>query len=207
MKLASVGQSIMQAVQPRSIIAPLQLGLGLQMYHHFASQFLINTLHEHGFTCSYPEVQKYEQNAAVSKNSIIPKNLQEHDIQFIADNVDHNVATIDGTGTFHGMCIVAALTPKFLIPHTPITKVTVTAEEIAHVGRINIENFKIPVKLPPLTYLPLRPIVADDPTCQLDVLWKTFAFSHANMVRNNANATQWTISREVFSDISTYGRP
>jgi hypothetical protein len=32
-------------------------------------------------------------------------------MQYIADNVDHNVATIDGTGTFHGMGIIAAVTP------------------------------------------------------------------------------------------------
>ncbi len=90
--------------------------------YHFASCFLIDTLHEHGFTCSYPEVQKYERNATVSQNSIIPENLQEHDIQFIADNVDQNVATIDGTETFNGMGIVTALTPKCWIPHTPITR-------------------------------------------------------------------------------------
>ncbi len=46
-------------------------------------------------------------------------------------------------------------------------------------GRINIEYFKIPVKLPPLTYLPVRPIVADDQTCQLDVLWKTSLLLHS----------------------------
>ena len=55
-KLASIGQAIMQAVRPRAILAPLQLGLGVQMHHHFASRFLIDTLNEHGFSCSYAEV-------------------------------------------------------------------------------------------------------------------------------------------------------
>lgn len=52
-KVASTGQSIMQAIRPRMMIAPLQLGLGVQMHHHFASRFLVDTLHEHGFACSY----------------------------------------------------------------------------------------------------------------------------------------------------------
>ena len=32
--------------------------------------------------------------------------------QWLADNVDHNVATLSGEGTFHGMGIIAILTPK-----------------------------------------------------------------------------------------------
>lgn len=30
---------------------------------------------------------------------------------FTGDNVDHNILTTDGRGTFHGMGIIAALTP------------------------------------------------------------------------------------------------
>jgi len=30
--------------------------------------------------------------------------------QFVADNVDHNVATLDGKGTFHGMGLIAVST-------------------------------------------------------------------------------------------------
>ena len=31
-------------------------------------------------------------------------------IQYVADNVDHNICTLDGHGTFHGMGIIAAIT-------------------------------------------------------------------------------------------------
>ena len=47
-----------------------------------------------------------------------------------------------------------------------------TYADITAVGRINIEYFKIPPKVPPLSYLQLEPVTADDPTSQLDVLWK-----------------------------------
>ncbi len=44
-KIASIGQVVMQATRPRVILTPLQLGLGVQLHHRFASRFLIDTLH------------------------------------------------------------------------------------------------------------------------------------------------------------------
>ena len=41
MKIASIGQAIMQAARPQVLLAPLQFGLGVQMHHHFGSCFLI----------------------------------------------------------------------------------------------------------------------------------------------------------------------
>ena len=41
MKIASIGQAIMQAARPQVLLAPLQFGLGVQMHHHFRSCFLI----------------------------------------------------------------------------------------------------------------------------------------------------------------------
>ena len=65
-KIASIGQAIMQAARPRVLLAPLQIGLGVQLHHHYASRFLIDTLHKHGFCCSYNEVHQFEQNAVLS---------------------------------------------------------------------------------------------------------------------------------------------
>ena len=39
----------MQATWPRVLLAQLQLGLGVKLYHHFASWFLIDSFHHHGF--------------------------------------------------------------------------------------------------------------------------------------------------------------
>jgi len=36
-------------------------------------------------------------------------------VQYIADNVDHNIQTIDGKGTFHGMGIIVSL--KQMLPY------------------------------------------------------------------------------------------
>ena len=65
LKIASVGQAIMQSVRPRVLITPLQLGLGVQMHRHFSSKFLIDSLNSHGFSVSYKTVKNYERSAAV----------------------------------------------------------------------------------------------------------------------------------------------
>ncbi len=93
-KVASIGQAIMQIAQPRTILAPIQVGLGVQLHHHFASNFLMDTLNKHGFCCSYSEVTKFERNAAVAQSTDIPGFTPRHCVQYVADNVDHNIRTM-----------------------------------------------------------------------------------------------------------------
>ena len=95
MKTASLGQVIMQTTCCRVLLAPLQPGLSVQMHHHFASHFLINTLSHHGFSCQYTEVQKFEKNAALVQGTDIPGLLPSTFVQYAADNVDHNIQTLD----------------------------------------------------------------------------------------------------------------
>lgn len=108
-KIVSIGQCIVQNCSPRSTIAPLQIGLGVQMHHHFGSKFLIDTLNSLGFCSSYSEVQRFELSAAQHWNIELEKNHDSQAVQFIADNVDHNVRTLDG---FHGVRIIATITPE-----------------------------------------------------------------------------------------------
>lgn len=42
LKVSSIGQALMQATRPKVLLAPLQLGLGVQMHSHFASRFLVD---------------------------------------------------------------------------------------------------------------------------------------------------------------------
>ena len=73
----SIGQAIMQATWPLVLLVPLQFGLGVQLYYHFASRFFIGSLHHHGFCCCYQEVQRFEQNAAQSHGTDIPNLITE----------------------------------------------------------------------------------------------------------------------------------
>lgn len=77
LKVASIGQAIMKAVGPRVLLAPLHLGLGIQMHHHFGSKFLIDSLHAHGFCSSYATVLQYERNAAVAQGTDLPGHISD----------------------------------------------------------------------------------------------------------------------------------
>ena len=43
-------------------------------------------------------------------------------MQFIGDNVDHNTRTLDGKNTFHGMGVVAAVTPSCPQPNAQVKR-------------------------------------------------------------------------------------
>ncbi len=90
-KVAAVGQAIVQAVCPRSIIAPLQIGLAVQIHHLYRSSLIVDTLHEMGFCSSYTEVMRFEKNAADCVEPGGDVDLLDMAVLFAADNVDHNI--------------------------------------------------------------------------------------------------------------------
>ncbi len=79
------------------------------MDHVFGSRWLIDEMSRLGFSITY-EVNMYKPSVIQSEsldNLLAPGTYT----QWVADNVDHNVATLDGKGTFHGMGIIAVSTP------------------------------------------------------------------------------------------------
>ena len=170
-KVAAIGQSIVQAVRPRAFIAPLQLGLAVQMHHHFGSKFLVESLHSQGFCSSYKEVQAYEKCAAVAHGTDLPMLAPGQFIQHVADNVDHNVRTLDGLDTFHGMGIIATVTPSSKISFQ-IPKMNVTLDDIKAVGRIPIVYYQSVVdETRPYVYKQL-PIIDGNYPSDYHFLWK-----------------------------------
>ncbi|CAH1107833.1 unnamed protein product [Psylliodes chrysocephalus] len=105
LKKISIGQALVQDSRPRSLISPILFGVGVQLHCDFGSRLLVDELYRLGFSISYDEVLKYLQSAIIDKtpNFQVPTG---HFCQWIADNVDHNIATIDGQNTFHGMGII-----------------------------------------------------------------------------------------------------
>ena len=104
-----------------------------------------------GFGSSFSDVTKFEQKAAVSSKetgifwNFIPTSF----IQFVADNVDHNIRTLNGLDTFHGMGIIAALTPRTnLVPSVEyarcvVPRLNVTTNDILEIGKMERHFFQL----------------------------------------------------------------
>ena len=144
LKAASVGQALVQAARPKILSSPLQLGLGVEVHHLFASKYLVEHMNKLGFCLSYAEVKRYEQSAALSHGTDLEGVATNSCIQFVADNVDHNIKTLDRTGTFHGMGMAAAVTPAIRSSRSIKRDETATAEHVKAVGRIPLKVFNSP---------------------------------------------------------------
>ena len=172
-KVASIGQSVVQAVRPRAVVAPLQLGLAVQLHHHFRSRFLLDSLSAMGYCSSYSEVQRFEENAAASVGQdVLGGTIDRLDtaLLFAADNVDHNIITLDGRGTFHGMGMVATVTPGRKVSRTVLRRKTADLE-IVEQCRVDVREYQFAkhtrqnIKFKPLPFL-------EAIDHRVDVLWE-----------------------------------
>ncbi len=107
-----------------------------------------------------PEVQQFEQNAVLSYGTDIP-NYSSQFVQHVADNADHNTVTLDGKETFHGMGMIAAITPG--------------AKKSNQILRTKVIQFRREnsISRTMITFEKLNTFTAQDSTTQLDILWKT----------------------------------
>ena len=100
----------MKLISP-SVLPPLLFGLSVELDNLLGSRWLTDELFKLGFGISYNEVSNFKQACVISKSNVLE--LQQDDdystfTQFIADNVDHNLVTLGGKGSFHGMETIAA---------------------------------------------------------------------------------------------------
>ena len=86
----------MQAARSSALFAPLQFGLAVEMHDQFWSMFLIDTLNKYRFSPSNLEVQKFERSAALFRGAENISPVKTEFVQFVADNVAHDVRSIDG---------------------------------------------------------------------------------------------------------------
>ena len=80
-------------------------------------------------------MQRFERSAAFHHGIHIEGTNEESFMQHVADNVDHHLRTIDGLNTFHGMGIIAIVTPR-VTTHKPVPKVILSSSQIIEAGRI-----------------------------------------------------------------------
>jgi hypothetical protein len=96
-------------------------------------------------------------------------------VQYAADNVDHNIRTLGGNDIFHGMGMIAAVTPGAKMSN-PILKKKVSSRDIAVVGQVPIKYHREEsLRMTAVMYEKLRvhDMNANDTTAHLDLRWKT----------------------------------
>ena len=98
--------------------------------------------------------------------------MQGHFLQFMADNKDHSILTLDGLNTFHGMGMIKAVTwtPGIICTSRIIPCAEVTAEDVA-VAKVGIHFYKN-VERFNINYEKLSEISKDDSSRNTDILWK-----------------------------------
>ena len=138
-KQASIGQCILKAMRPNSVIPPLLFGLGVVVDHVIGSKTLLTELPKLGYSISYDEAQCYKQSLMSSDTDLLTLISTEF-AQFVSDNVDHNLCTLDGSGTFHVMGIIVCSTNVTKSPEWKIQKLTkiVKSKEVAKKGSIHL---------------------------------------------------------------------
>ena len=168
-RMAGIGQAIVQGARPRSIIAPLQLGLAIQVHHHFRSRFLVDTLYKLTFCSSYSEVTRFESNAACTRSDNMIGSIDGGVCVFAGDNVDHNVATLNGEGSFHGMGMIAAVTPANSKSYT-VSRSALKDFDVSSRAKVDITNFGVSNAIKPrICFATLQiPVICP----HVDILWQ-----------------------------------
>ena len=92
--------------------------------------------------CSYyDEVKTFELPAAFDQNTELVEVGSDSCIQFVADNVEHQIRTLDGTGTFHGMGIIIAATPGSKVSKPVRGDSYATPETVSAIKKFPIRYF------------------------------------------------------------------
>ena len=108
LKQLSLSQCIFQATRPRTVIAPIPFEVRIDIDKSMGCKQLITHLVRLGFSVTPEEVSRYKQSAieGMDNDESKQEELSSGYKQWLADNVDHNVATLTDKGTFHGMGII-----------------------------------------------------------------------------------------------------
>lgn len=111
-KGTAIGQCIVQSARPRTSILPVPLAMSVSIDNVCGSSELIIETARLGLCTSYDELIRFKQSVVMAKRCDSSENDGVKTLtqftQFIGDNVDHDLRTLDGLGTFHGMGIISA---------------------------------------------------------------------------------------------------
>lgn len=197
LKQLSLSQCIIQATRPRSVIAPIPFGVAIDIDKSTGCKQLIQHLSRLGFSITPDELYKFKQSAIeeINKNDInIHEDMANGFKQWVADNVDHNIATLTGKGTFHGMGIICVEKKKVgSFGKVPRLRHRLPAADFANSRGIEIVPYQQSSKMRKLQFHPISDITvtsfnndSNSMMSTFDLLWQTgWFYSSAKQPRPN----------------------
>ncbi|XP_063235988.1 uncharacterized protein LOC134538524 [Bacillus rossius redtenbacheri] len=121
-KCAVINHAVISTVRPRSFLSPIQTSLALTLHRLYGSKHLIDLLSSMGVCVSYHEASIY-MNSLINAGS--PQVNEEAFIQYVFDNADINIRTLDGLNTFHAMGGIQCITPSASVEtHIQVERIT-----------------------------------------------------------------------------------
>ena len=101
-------------------------------------------------------VKKIERCAAVNKTLLEESEEKAHFVQYVGDNFNHDIATINGLNTFHGTGLIKVSTPELLATELSVPRKEVSGYEIKSIGTVPFYNYQKPTKPQPRTFVCLK---------------------------------------------------
>ncbi|XP_075210329.1 uncharacterized protein LOC142317660 [Lycorma delicatula] len=142
--LTTIGHTVIKVAHPRCFLSKVLLGVGCFLKKKFASRLLVDTLAAIGLSCSYPEIQLLEASCISRKH---PTVLSTGLSQWVADNADFNVNTLDGRNSWHMTALIQCVTPSTSIEQEePVYRQVQQRRSIdaAELGRIELVPYNSP---------------------------------------------------------------
>ncbi|XP_044760396.1 uncharacterized protein LOC123317849 [Coccinella septempunctata] len=119
-KRDTIAHSIISIVRPKSYISKFQLAVGTYVYRKTGSRLIIDLMSKLGVSATYHNIQIYEASVIMQPAKLITH--ANSFTQFVFDNTDHNVSTLDGHETFHCLGGIKVSTPDYNIEYEGCSK-------------------------------------------------------------------------------------
>ena len=165
---ASIGQAIMQSTCSHAFLSPLQIGLSVTLEHRYGHRELVDLINKLGFCSSYCEASIYRRSAAATHGVDMISEAADTFCQYMADIIDHDSRTIDGSGTIHIMGQMVTFTSavkKSII----IERREVTLEDPRKFGHVKLVTQKDPKHIQgKIIYTKLGPFNRDEVNSRID---------------------------------------
>lgn len=141
-KIIVICHALMCAARPRSFFSMLQVALSVMLHRKFGSRRIIDIFYNLGLCSSYNEALLCQDSFLIHGQPSLKLGVFS---QWVFDNADYNVNTIDGKKTFHSMGGIQVVTPKDCVTNKtdiPRLKKRATSNQISAVEVIPYQKFE-----------------------------------------------------------------